>query len=202
MTVKDWIIEGQLQPNEKISDVEISEYFHVSRTPVREALQLLETQKLIKTYPGRATIVTEMETDDINKWYLPMATLQELAVSIAVPKRKTEDIITLNRLNEHFLECLRNKNDTMNLLRADMEFHEKILKMSENEYIVDFCNVLWIHIQRLEYKYFLNMVNELSADEHKKIIQAIERKDTLAASVLVKDHWRRSAICVQQLYSK
>ena len=48
-TVKDWIIEGQFKPGEKVSDVEIAEYFNVSRTPVREALQLLEAQKLVKS---------------------------------------------------------------------------------------------------------------------------------------------------------
>ena len=44
-TVKDWIIERQFKPGEKVSDVEIAEYFNISRTPVREALQLLEAQK-------------------------------------------------------------------------------------------------------------------------------------------------------------
>ncbi len=43
-TIRDWIIEGVLEPNEKLSDIELSEYFAVSRTPVREAFQLLEAQ--------------------------------------------------------------------------------------------------------------------------------------------------------------
>ena len=68
-TVKDWIIEGQFKPDEKVSDIEIADYFKVSRTPVREALQLLEAQKLVKSYPGKATLVTDLETDNIEKWY-------------------------------------------------------------------------------------------------------------------------------------
>ena len=64
--------------------MEIAEYFNVSRTPVREALQLLEAQKLVKSYPGRATIVTELESEHIEKWYLPMIALQKLAIELAV----------------------------------------------------------------------------------------------------------------------
>ena len=55
-TVKDWIIEGQFQPGEKVSDIEIADYFKVSRTPVREALQLLEAQKLVVSYPAISRI--------------------------------------------------------------------------------------------------------------------------------------------------
>ena len=56
-TVCDWIITGVLEPGEKILDSELGEYFSVSRTPVREALQLLQSQKLVLVMPGRATVV-------------------------------------------------------------------------------------------------------------------------------------------------
>ena len=106
-TVKDWIIEGQFQPGEKVSDIEIADYFKVSRTPVREALQLLEAQKLVVSYPGKATLVTELETDNIEKWYLPMAMLQQLAVSIAIEKVTPEDIRRLRKLAEDFAESVK-----------------------------------------------------------------------------------------------
>ena len=55
--LKRWIVEGKLEPAEKISDLEIAKMFHVSRTPVREALKRLEAQKLIVMKPeiGRAS---------------------------------------------------------------------------------------------------------------------------------------------------
>ena len=83
-TLQHWITVMQLKPGEKISDTEIAEYFNVSRTPVREVLKMLEQQKLIFTYPGRATIVADLALDDIESYYLPMQTLQCLAVRLAV----------------------------------------------------------------------------------------------------------------------
>ena len=52
-TLREWIIDGTLQPGEKILDSELSQYFSVSRTPVREAIQMLVEQKLIDVRPGR-----------------------------------------------------------------------------------------------------------------------------------------------------
>ena len=54
--LREWIIDGTLQPGEKILDSEISQYFSVSRTPVREAIQMLAEQKLIEIRPGKEKI--------------------------------------------------------------------------------------------------------------------------------------------------
>lgn len=197
--VKDWIIEGQFKPGEKVSDIEIAEYFHVSRTPVREALQLLEAQKLVKSYPGKSTIVTEIEKDNIEKWYQPMAMLQQLAVTIAVEKMTPEYARQLRRLSEHFKECVKEQDKPMPILKADKEFHRCILEIAGNEYIMDFCDVLWIHIQRLEYGFFRDTPLEDSIDEHEQMIMALERKDGYAASILVKSHWDRTALLIRQL---
>jgi DNA-binding GntR family transcriptional regulator len=51
--IQKWIIDGTLQPGEKLLDAELAESLAVSRTPVREALQLLEVQGLVEMHPGR-----------------------------------------------------------------------------------------------------------------------------------------------------
>lgn len=201
-TVKEWIIEGQFKSGEKVSDVEIAEYFKVSRTPVREALQLLETQKLVKSYPGKATVVTELEVDNIEKWYQPMIVLQQLAVTLAVDKIKPEHIHRLRTLADEFAECVKEQKKPIPILRADKEFHKCILEIAENEYIIDFCDVLWIHIQRLEYSFFRDTPLDDSIEEHKNLIDAFERKDGYSASILIKNHWERTALILNELNKK
>ena len=61
--VCEWIITGVLKSGEKILDSELAQYFDVSRTPVREAIQMLERQKLVKVIPSRGTIVANIEID-------------------------------------------------------------------------------------------------------------------------------------------
>ena len=139
-TIQHWITVMQLKPGEKISDTEIAEYFNVSRTPVREVLKMLEQQKLIFTYPGRATIVADLALDDIESYYLPMQTLQCLAVRLAVEKADAADVEELERLNAVFGEVTERRNDAESILMADKNFHEKILEIAGNEYIEEFCS--------------------------------------------------------------
>lgn len=197
--MKDWIIEGQFKPGEKISDVEIADYFNISRTPVREAFQLLEAQKLVISYPGKATIVTELETENIEKWYLPMSMLQQLAITLAVDKITPQHISRLKTLSKEFTECVKEQSKPMPILKADKAFHSCILDVAGNEYISDFCNVLWIHIQRLEYGFFRDKPLEDSIEEHEQIIQALEMKDGYSASLLAKSHWDRTALLIKEL---
>lgn len=198
-TIKDWIIERQLMPGEKVSDIEIAAYFKVSRTPVREALQLLETQKLVKSYPGKATIVTEIEKDNIEKWYLPMVTLQQLAISQAVENITAEAVETMQQLNDQFKEAVKEQRKPMPILRADKAFHSYILEVAGNEYVKDFCNVLWIHIQRLEYNFFRDTPLDASVEEHQRIISALKIRDGYSASLTMKEHWERTVMQIRSM---
>ena len=149
-----WIVEMRLASKEKISDMEIAAYFKVSRTPIREVLQVLERQKLICTYPGKATVVAKLGIENLEQWYLPMQTLQCLAVRLAVDNVSDEDIVILEEINTDFEEQITLRTDAMKLLELDEKFHNKILKIAGNEYIIDFCNTLSVHIARLDYLFF------------------------------------------------
>ncbi len=198
--MKQWIIEGTLKPGEKLSDTEIAAHFHVSRTPVREAFQQLEIQKLIKSYPGKATIVTEIETDHIEKWYLPMVSLQQLAATIAIGKVTQDQIEDLKKLEAVFCEKVRGQAGAMELLWADQNFHNYILEIAGNEYIIDFCNTLCNHIMRLEYQFFQEtMTLEESIADHQELIRDLEMRDSFAISLLTKNHWERTAVEIHSI---
>lgn len=202
-SIKQWIIEGRLKPGEKLSDTDIAALFHVSRTPVREAFQQLEMQKLIKSYPGKATIVTEIETDHIEQWYLPMVSLQQLAATIANEKVTQEQIDDLKQLSDVFLRRVRSQADPMELLQADRAFHDYILRIAGNEYIIDFCNTLWIHILRLEYRFFQEtMTLEESISDHLELIKDLEMRDSFMISMVTKNHWERTALEINFINEK
>lgn len=192
--LKQWIVEGKLEPAEKISDLEIAKVFHVSRTPVREALKRLEAQKLIVMKPGKSTIVSEIETNNIEQWYQPMSVLQQLATKIAASRMTPEHILHLNEINENFRIALE-KNRHLDSFEYDKEFHEYILKVAGNEYIIDFCNTLMIHIQRLEYKHFKTGGKIIqSVMDHQKIIQAFEVKDEFMAQQMMLNNWQMTVL--------
>ena len=201
-TIQHWITVMQLKPGEKISDTEIAEYFNVSRTPVREVLKMLEQQKLIFTYPGRATIVADLALDDIESYYLPMQTLQCLAVRLAVEKADAADVEELERLNAVFGEVTERRNDAESILMADKNFHEKILEIAGNEYIEEFCSALWVHIARLDYMFFRDNTMGTSYNDHKLMIESFRIKDPFGAKLAMKNNWNYSMLAVKAVNDK
>lgn len=198
-----WIVEMQLTPEEKISDKEIAAYFKVSRTPIRETLKVLERQKLICTYPGKATVVAKLGIENLEQWYLPMQTLQCLAVRLAVDNACDDDIGILEEINADFAQQVALRTNAMELLELDQKFHNKILKIAQNEYIIDFCNTLSVHIARLDYLFFKKTLQlESSFADHKRIIEGLRLKDTITAEFAMKSNWSNSMLEVKAQIGK
>lgn len=196
-TLRYWMTVMQMKPGEKISDTEIAEYFNVSRTPVREVLKILEQQKLICTYPGRATVVAELDLEGIESYYLPMQTLQCLAVRLAVDRASAEDIAELERLNGEFRAGIERGGDSAELLFADKSFHQKIIDIAGNEHVDEFCSALWVHIARLDYLFFRDATQESSYRDHEVIISSLRLKDPFGAELAMKNNWNNSMLAVK-----
>ena len=124
--LQQWIIDGTLQPGEKLNDTELAEALGVSRTPIRESLQLLEVQGFVKMYPGKATQVTEVEKESINDLLPPLAALQALSAELAIPNLDETVITELEETNNRFAQAVQDK-DYFKALKIDEEFHQIIV---------------------------------------------------------------------------
>lgn len=196
--LRELIIEGKLKENEQILVEDLADKYSVSRTPVREALQLLETQKLVTMKKGKGTVVTKMDIENLTQLYWPMMTLQELAVKMACETVRPDQIQYLWELNQAFNEQAKKRQNTKAILDLDYKFHNAIIEISGNEYVMDFCEVLWGHIQRLEYSFFSKSGTlDVSYDEHITLIQAMQRKDSFSATMRMRDHWNRTVLEIQ-----
>ena len=188
-TLCDWITSGILQPGEKIVDTEIAQYFGVSRTPVREALQILESQKLIATTPGKSTTVAEIDMLDIEKSYRPLACIQALATELACAQLNDKELAELETTHEAFANACKH-NRAEEAIERDNAFHGLILRAAGNEYIVEFSSVLLLHIQRIKYHYFhCNTLRSDSVKQHLDILEALKARDAQKASRLMQEHW-------------
>lgn len=188
-TLRNWIIEGTLQPGEKLLDAELCQYFGVSRTPVREAFQMLEMQKLVHVKPGKATCVTEIDLKNLQEWYIPLAHIQGLAAELACIHAKAHEISQLESMNGVFGKALASR-DIKAILEADLAFHRKILKMAGIQYLSEFSEMLFLHIQRIEYRYFAWTEDaHQSVDLHGDIIDAFRNGDGRTAGEKMKQNW-------------
>ena len=108
--IQEWIIDGTLQPEEKLNDAELAQALGVSRTPIREALQLLNVQGFVEMHPGVSTQVTAVNKEDISKILPPLAVLQALAAELATPVIEQQTIDSLRHINTDFAQAVGEEN--------------------------------------------------------------------------------------------
>ncbi len=199
IALRDWITDGTLKPGEKISDLEISKYFSVSRTPVREAMQLLADQKLIEIFPGKESRVTSIDFDKIQQIYQMLAQLHGLAVQFAYPKVTSEVITKLDNVNELYKDSFKELN--LEQIRAnDKEFHEIFIQLSENDFLANFIEMLYTHVLRVENLYYAAQKDyNISIHEHVQIVNAIKNQNLAAAIEAMKFNWIHTAELISQI---
>ena len=187
--IQRWIIDGTLQPGEKIMDAELAETFAVSRTPIREALQLLEMQGLVSMFPGKETRVKQIEKDDILKLYPTLASLHALAVEYVAQHVSSEDIEKLKRCNAQFRQAVEN-NQTYEAMELDEQFHSLLVDLSHNEYIASFSASLQMHIRRFKYVFLHenHYATLTSVEEHASLIHALQEGDGETAVATMKQN--------------
>lgn len=139
--VCSWIITGVLKPGEKIVDSELAKRFNVSRTPVREAIQILEGQKLVYVVPGRATVVADIDPADIEKCYRTLAELQGLAAELACGSLTDRELEQLERIHAAFVDAC-GRNDGTDAITQDSLFHDAIVRGAHNEYVEEFSHTI------------------------------------------------------------
>ncbi|WP_100065989.1 GntR family transcriptional regulator [Miniphocaeibacter massiliensis] len=185
------IINGTLKQGEKLVESELTEYFGVSRTPIREALQSLKDVKLVSIVPGQYTIVEYIDIDDMDNCYLVLTNLQVLALEQAYNKFNKENIKYLKEITKAFEKSIENYviEDIVDL---DNQFHSFIVGLTNNSYLIDIISMLQLHVTRLKYYYFKeDQMRTSSAKEHWNIIEAIESKNIEASKQEMYNHWQR-----------
>ncbi|WP_080846077.1 GntR family transcriptional regulator [Cytobacillus gottheilii] len=190
LQLQEWIIDGTLQPQEKLNDAELAQALGVSRTPVREALQLLNVQGFVQMYPGVGTQVTPVKKSDITKILPPLASLQALAAEYAVQEMTSATLSELKELNQQFSQYIK-KGDFYNALKTDEQFHHLIIHSAENPYLTNSISNLQGHVFRLYFHQSIIMTAQ-SVQEHEDIIHAIESKDVKMAGSIARQNWLRA----------
>lgn len=184
----DAITDGSLAAGERLTQEEIAEQLHVSRSPVLQALRLLKKDGLIEDAPGRGVQVAPLDPEWVGHLYDVRGALDALAARIAATRRHAID----PGLIEHGRRVAEG-SDLKALIDADMAFHNAIYAASCNPLIAESANRYWVHLRRV-----MGAVHRASArrstlwDEHQAIADAIGQGDVERAVLLTELHIRRA----------
>src|SRR5690606_34516936 len=120
----------------------------------------------------------------------PLAALQALSAELAIPHLTNEAIALLESTNEKFAKAVYIK-DYFSALKIDEEFHQIVVDIADNSYILSMVASLQAHVRRL---FFHNSIvlTEQSIEEHRKIIQLLKERDALTVSTTMRNNWLRA----------
>lgn len=201
--IRELIVSGQLQPGTVLQDRKLSVMLNTSRTPVREAIQLLESEGLVKTLMGKGTVVTKVGYEDIARIYDVREYLEGLAARLSAQLISQQQIILLNDYFKQMNDCLTGHSDVNNLFAIDNSFHNLIMNSSRNDLLISiYQNKIYSQTRRITH--LIDSQPEGIKQSHKlhdQILKAIEAHDPEKAEELMRLHIRTSKIRHLQRFS-
>ncbi|PZX15205.1 DNA-binding GntR family transcriptional regulator [Palleronia aestuarii] len=183
--ILDAIDLGVYRPGDRLVENELAERFGVSRTPVREALQRLETQSLLMR-DGRSLIVASLDHNQLAELYVVRTELEGLAARLAARHAAAEEVRVLRQMVAEDHERL---GDPAALNRANRRFHKQIHLASHNRYLVQQLDL--VHRSMALLANTSLAIEGRGADalvEHERIVAAIEAGDGDAAYAALAEH--------------
>jgi DNA-binding GntR family transcriptional regulator len=180
---------GIYRPGDRLVESELAERLGVSRTPVREALQRLETQSVL-TRDGRSLIVASLDHNELAELYVVRTELEGLAARLAAQHATAEEISVLRDMVEEDRALL---GDPAALARANRRFHKQIHLASHNRFLVQQLDLVHRHMALLATTSLaVEGRGSKALAEHEAIVAAIAARDGDAAYAALKAHISRA----------
>ena len=189
--LREEIVSGVWLPGVRLPEIALSERFGVSRTPLREALKVLESEGLLQLKPHQGAIVTEVTVKDIEDKMRVLCVLEALAIEIACVAAKPDEIEAITRLQEGLLAAFQHpKRDrnTHDFYLGNFGFHQAIVAASHNETLIDMHRYLHHHVQRA--RLLVNCLDDSDNGmaEHDRVASALKARDADAAKTAMAEH--------------
>ena len=183
--IVDAIDAGAYAPGDRLVESELADRFRVSRTPIREALQRLETQSML-TRDGRSLIVASLDHNQLAELYEVRAELEGLAAQLAAQHATREEIHVLYEMIASDRKLI---DDPDRLSRANRRFHNQIHLASRNRYLISQLEMVHRSMALLtSTSLAVDGRGGMALNEHEDIVKAIELRDGEAANKALKKH--------------
>ena len=198
-TLRDAILRGDLQPGERLMEIHLAKKLGVSRTPVREAISMLEQEGLAVTYPRRGAQVAKMTVKDLDDVLEIREVLDTLAASLACRNMNSDDINNLAAACADFEKATRG-NDIREVVRTDEAFHNVIYEASGNPRLRAILLNLKGQMYRFRFEYVKDKSNyPFLIKEHKDILEALKTRNEEEVIKHTKNHLVNQMESVRQV---
>ncbi len=199
--IKENIINLELAPGSMISEQDIANELHLSRTPVHEAMQELSSTKIIEILPQRGSHVSLIDMALVDEAIFVRSTIESAITEMACQQATESNIQELEE-NVTLQQFYYEKNNLDKIMELDNAFHEMIYKITNKmqcHYMVRTMNIHYDRFRELR----LHTSNPASIiKEHRGILEAMKAKDSEKAKELILKHLNRLFIDEKEIRKK
>lgn len=195
--LRDQILENTIEPGNRLVEAQIAKSFGISRTPVREALHLLEKDGFIESIPRVGYRIKKLIMDELEEIFEIRKINEELACRWAIKKITPASIKALE-YNIKKTEQVLKKKQPEEFLELDQEFHETLVLASGSQHLTDLCQQL----RRLMLRYRMDSIKKLDTVEealkgHTAILKALKIKNESALMEALETHLNYSKLDIK-----
>lgn len=188
------MVEGRLRPGQGLDDRELAEQMGVSRTPVREAIKILEVQGFVTQRPFSTPVVSQFSAEQIEEVYTIRRALEGIAAHDACLKIDAKGLQALKRLTTEEAHAIE-RNDGAGWTRCNRRFHTRLYGASGKPFLCRYID--WLldlsTFYMITTAQFLTERLKGSNRDHIEIVRACEQRQPELARDLVQDHLQKSA---------
>ncbi len=197
--LREQMLTGILQPGHAIHERETSEALGVSRTPLREAILILEAEGLVDTAPARSPVVANPSLEELTNLLLIQAALEALAGEQACANASDAEIAGIRDLHEQILAS-NDSPDTVGHFKTDMAFHEAIVQSTGNQPLVkthrQYNSLLW-RVRYVSSNLRLGRANSMK--DHRLIVAALEQRDGKKTAKVMRHHLENAIVNITKI---
>jgi DNA-binding GntR family transcriptional regulator len=184
--LRSLIVAGQLRPNERLRERDLASQLGISRTPLRQALQRLEHERLLSSNSSKGFTVSAFTADEITNIYQSLAALERAALihTAAVTKDMAARLRSASRRRRAA------GADVETSIKADLDWHRALTGFTANEIIREMLEPARRLAERYERAFFSSVLDaQRTTAEHNEIEGAVLAGDLRGAASLVEGHW-------------
>ena len=183
----------------RLDERELSDRLGVSRTPIREAVAMLEREGFLRTVPRRGIHVVRKTKREIIEMIHAWAALESMAARLVTVRASDDDIASLRRLFHSFGQEHAPLDHLEEYSSANIAFHQALIRLSGSTLLAALTDNLFLHVRAIRHRTIFERDRaERSLREHMELIEALEARDTALAERLARDHTLRLAEHVEK----
>jgi DNA-binding GntR family transcriptional regulator len=185
--VRDLILRTELAPGAALNEADLMRRIGVGRTPLRDALHLLQHERLVEILPRKGTFVSQVTVGDLQQIFEVRNGIEDIVARAAAARANSADVRAIRELARRAASVNKPESD----VSIDSEFHRRLLEIANNRYLLEMYQRLADASLRLLYLTRCGMEPPKDqADTIERAANALERRDAEALGGVLRDHVR------------